>query len=123
MTRIYAIAAAFAAVSIGVACAAQATATNPSQAEIKSLERTAHTAQQYQTLANYFKARQANFEQQAQAEKQEWERRSQITASIYEKYPRPVDSSRNRYEYFSYEAGQMGQQAAHFDALSASAAQ
>jgi hypothetical protein len=30
-----------------------------------------------------------------------------------------VDSSRNRYEYFTYEAQQMAQQVQHFESLSA----
>ena len=42
-------------------------------------------------------------------------------AGMAAKYPRPVDSSRNRYEYFLYEAGQMSQQAEHYESLSARA--
>jgi hypothetical protein len=81
--------------------------------------RDAHTAQQYHDLAAYFRERQQYFEQQAQSEKIEWDRRSQITAASYQKYPRPADSSRNRYEYFTYEAQQMASQADHFESLSA----
>ncbi|MGO9794509.1 MAG: hypothetical protein ACLPLZ_00255 [Terracidiphilus sp.] len=89
------------------------------QSEIKQMIRDAHTAQQYHDLATYFQGRQQYFEQQAQSEKIEWDRRSQITAASYQKYPRPADSSRNRYEYFTYEARQMASQADHFDILSA----
>jgi hypothetical protein len=81
----------------------------------------AHTPQQYQALATYFRSRQQVLEQQAQSEKLEWDRRSQITAASYQKYPRPADSSRDRYEYFTYEAQQMSQQAAHFESLAAPA--
>jgi hypothetical protein len=87
--------------------------------EIKQMISAAHTAQQYQDIAAYYRAQQQYFEQQAQSEKLEWERRSQITAATYQKYPRPADSSKNRYEYFTYEAQQMASLAVHFDSLSA----
>lgn len=90
-----------------------------SQSQIKQMMRDAHTAQQCHDLAVYFRERQKYFEQQAQSEKSEWDRRSQITVGIYQKFPRPADQSRNRYEYFTYEAQQMAYQADHFDSLSA----
>ncbi len=90
-----------------------------SQSEVKQMIRDAHTAQQYRDLATYFRERQQYFAQQAQSEKIEWDRRSQITAASYQKYPRPADSSRNRYEYFTFEAQQMASQADRFDNLSA----
>jgi len=89
------------------------------QSEIKQMIRDAHTAQQYHEIATYFEGRQQYFEQQAQSEKLEWERRSQNVTGPAAKYPRPVDSSRNRYEYFSYEAQHMALQAEHFEGLSA----
>jgi hypothetical protein len=95
--------------------------THYSQTEVRQMIRDAHSVEQYKTLASFFRARQQAFEQQAQSEKAEWDRRSQIAAASYEKYPRPADSSRNRYEYFTYEASQMSQQAAHFESLSATA--
>lgn len=88
-----------------------------SHTELKAMIRSAHTQQQYQDLASYFRTRQQYFLQQAAAEKVEWERRSQNIVGIEAKYPRPVDSSRNRYEYFSYEADQMRIQADHFQSL------
>jgi len=95
--------------------------THYSQTEVRQMIRDAHSVEQYKTLASFFRARQQAFEQQAQSEKAEWDRRSQIAAASYEKYPRPADSSRNSYEYFTYEASQMSQQAAHFESLSATA--
>jgi len=92
-----------------------------SDAQAQQMLRSAHTVEQYHMLASYFHARQLVFEEKAQAEKQEWDRRSQVTAASYQKYPRPADSSRNRYEYFTYEAQQMSDQAAHYENLSASA--
>ncbi len=92
---------------------------NYSKSEIKQMIRDAQSVQQFQALAAYFRSRQQAMKQQAHSEIVEWERRSQITAGLYEKYPRPVDSSRNRYEYFNYEAKQMALQARHFESLSA----
>jgi hypothetical protein len=107
--------------AIGAASAQPSTAVHYSQSEVRKMIRQAHTPQQYQTLAAYFKAEQQAYERQAQSEKAEWERRSQNVTGLAAKYPRPVDSSKNRYEYFTYEAGQKAQQAAHFESLSATA--
>jgi hypothetical protein len=93
------------------------TSPDLSHAELKKMVQSAHTADQYASLASYFKWRQEEFEQQAHAELVEWDRRSQFVSSIAEKYPRPVDSSRNRYEYFTYEARQMNQKAAYYENL------
>jgi len=103
----------------GAARAESSTPVKYSNSELKQMEQEAHTPQQYQALATYFRSRQQNFEQQAQAEKAEWERRSQNVTGSAAKYPRPVDSSKNRYDYFTYEAQQMSQQAAHYESLAA----
>lgn len=89
-----------------------------SKSEIQQMIRAAHTPQEYQALAEYFRSEQQAFESKALVEKAEWDRRSQNVTGPLAKYPRPVDSSRNRYEYFAYEAQQMGQQADHFENLS-----
>ena len=109
------------AVSAGLAHAQNSMNAGMSPAQAEQMLHSARTVEQYQMLAGYFHARQLVFEEKAQAEKAEWDRRSQITAASYQKYPRPADSSRNRYEYFTYEAQQMAQQAAHFESLSTSA--
>jgi hypothetical protein len=123
MTRRIQVLAALAAfaVSGGLAHAQNSMNVGMSNSQVQSLLRSAHTVEQYQMLASYFHARQLVFEEKAQEEKVEWDRRSQITAASYQKYPRPADSSRNRYEYFTYEAHQMAQQAAHFESLSTNA--
>jgi hypothetical protein len=96
---------------------AQPTIPNYSTSEVKKMIHEAHTPQQYQTLAQYFKAREQNYDEQAASEKAEWQRRSQNVSGPAAKYPRPVDSSKNRYEYFEYEAQQMSNQATHFESL------
>ena len=120
-TKTLAFALTVAAAVIGVAHAVTPSVTHSDPVEIRSLIKVAHTPNDYLKLASYFRTKQQTFEEQAKVEKQEWDRRSQNTASLAEKYPRPVDSSRNRYEYFSYEAGKMKEQAAHFETLAANA--
>jgi len=117
------IAASLIVLAAGIAYGESQAGTEFSRAELQTMIRSAHSSQQYQTLATYFRSRQQALEKQALAEKAEWDRRSQITASVAQKYPRPVDSSRNRYEYFTYEANQMAQQAAHYENLSQSSQQ
>ena len=90
-----------------------------SKAELYKLVRGAHSAGQYRALAKYLRAQESGFKQKAQAEKVEWDHRAQNVTGIAAKYPRPVDSSRYRYEYFIYEAEQMDQQASHYEALAA----
>jgi hypothetical protein len=99
--------------------AESATPANLSRGDLKKMIREAHTSEDYLTLASYFRWRQQEFEQQARSEKAEWDRRSTNSYLAAAKYPNPVDSSRNRYEYFTYEAQKMGQQAAHYESLSA----
>lgn len=112
------------ALSVSTTCLASgepSPAVHLSHSEVQKMIREAHTPQQFEALAAYFRTQQQGFEKQAQSEKQEWERRSQNVTGPAAKYPRPVDSSRNRFEYFNYEARQMAQQTAHFESLSAGA--
>jgi hypothetical protein len=123
MKHTFKIVASLAVLAAGMACAESQSGTELSRADLQTMIRSAHSAQQYQALATYFRGRQQALEKQAQAEKAEWDRRSQVTASVAQKYPRPVDSSRNRYEYFTNQANQMGQQAAHYESLLTNAQQ
>ena len=106
-------------VAAGTAFTQAQSATQTTHADVQGMIRGAHTTQDYANIATYFRSRQHNFESQAQAEKVEMDRRSQITAASYQKYPRPVDSSRNRYDYFTSEAKEMNMQASHYEDLSA----
>jgi hypothetical protein len=85
------------------------------------MERSAQTPEQYQELASYFRTRQQDFRQQAVSEVPLMAWRSQFTFSLAAKYPRPFDSSRNRYDYFMYETHQMSQKAAYYEGLAAGA--
>jgi hypothetical protein len=64
----------------------------------------AHAPEQYRALASYFGKQHKDYLQQATEEKKEWERRSRNVTGILAKYPRPVDSARNLYEYYMYKA-------------------
>jgi len=104
-------------------CMGQPASASYGHAELKKMINEAHTAEQYKALAVYFRSQQKNYKQKAAAEMHEWARRSEVNAPLYQKYPRPVDSSRNRYEYFTYEAHQMNAQFTHYQALATGASQ
>jgi len=57
------------------------------------------------------------YSRKAADEKQEWERRSLNTSGINQKYPRPVDSARNLFEYYSYKASEAEGLAAKYTQL------
>ena len=58
----------------------------------------------------------------ASDEMAEWARRSQNTTGRAAKYPRPVDSARNRYEYYAHEADEAAFQADKYNRFAAGAA-
>jgi len=87
------------------------------KAQLAQLKQEAHTPEQYRALAVYFEQRKVSYQEQAAQIKKEWERRSQNIVGSAAKYPRPVDSARNLYEYYSYEAGQAGVQQAQYEHL------
>jgi hypothetical protein len=99
--------------------AESANTQNLSRSDLKRMVQSAHTSEDYLTLASYYRWRQQQFEEQAQSEKIEWARRAANGYLAAAKYPNPVDSSEYRYEYFEYEAQKMSAQAAHYEGLSA----
>jgi hypothetical protein len=70
------------------------------KAQLKELVRSAHTPEQYKVLASYYGGRRRSYLQEAVEKKREWDRRSQNVFGVFAKYPRPVDSARNLYEYY-----------------------
>jgi hypothetical protein len=91
-----------------------------SNAELKQMRQGAHNPEQYQAMATYFRTRQQDFEQKAEVEKAEWVRRSQNITGPQQKYPRAVDSAKNLYEYYAYEAQQASQEVAYYESQGAS---
>ena len=104
---------------------AQGTASSPetgahyTQAQLKQLALNAHAPAQYTALANYYGERKSDYLQKAAEEKQEWERRSQNIMGPAAKYPRPVDSARDLYEYYMYKASEAGTLEAKYSQLAA----
>ncbi len=109
------------AVVTGAAASPASTTPDLSRAELKRMIENAHSTEDYLTLASYFRSRQQQFEKKAHDELVFWAQRSMNVSLAAAKYPRPEDSSKNRYEYFTYEAQKMSRQAAHFEGLSANA--
>ena len=106
------------AMAVGVACAEAPARQNYTRAEIQKMVHEAHTSEQYRELAEYYRFRQQSFELRARAEKHEWVRRT-FDVSTPGKYPSPEDSSKNRYEYFMYEATKMSLLAVRYSMLAA----
>ena len=61
---------------------------------------------QYKTLATYYNKEQKKYQLLANDEKKEWIRRSQNIVGIEAKYPRPVDSARYLYDYYTYKVAE-----------------
>jgi hypothetical protein len=93
------------------------TGAHYTQAELKEMALNAHAPAQYKALSSYYGERKADYLQQAADEKVEWDRRSQNVMGVAAKYPRPVDSARNLYEYYMYKAGEAGTLEAKYDRL------
>ena len=102
---------------VSFSASAQTTAekTQYSQKEVAQLTREAHTPEQYQALASYFRTQEKLFNEKALVEKQEWDRRSTITVGPAAKYPKPADSARNLYQYYSAKADEMATRAADYE--------
>jgi len=114
----------FALVSIGSAQGAVSPAANGehyTQSQLKRLAHEARTPEDYKNLAAIYGKQQQDYLQQAAEEKQEWVRRSQITTSLYAKYPKPADSARNLYEYYVAKASEAGALSTKYSQLAAPA--
>ncbi len=91
-----------------------------SHGELRKLIHEAHTWEQYQALASYYRFQQQAYQQQAKSEITEWARRSLYVIGPASKSPRPVDSAKYRYQYFSYESQQMSRLADRYQRLAVS---
>ena len=87
--------------------------------EAHSLMKSAHSTEQYKQLAGYFHQQEAVYRAKAADEKIERDRRAQVNAGLYQKYPRPVDSSQYRYESYTTDADQAALKAQHYEQLAA----
>jgi len=92
------------------------------KAQLKQMAQDAHTPEQYNALAAYYGEQHQHYLQEAADEKQEWARRSQNVMAVAAKYPRPVDSARNLYEYYTEMANETGELTTKYTQLAATAA-
>jgi hypothetical protein len=82
------------------------------------MERDAHTPEQNKALANYYGTKQKDYAQLAAEAKQEWLQRSENAPAVAAaKYPRPVDSARNLFEYYTQKASEAASLSAKYDQL------
>jgi hypothetical protein len=97
--------------SVGIAqgtASSSETGAHYTQAQIKQLALNAHAPAEFNALASYYGAQRHSYLLQAAEEKKEWDRRSQNVMGVAAKYPRPVDSARNLYEYYMAKASEAG---------------
>ena len=83
--------------------------------EAHSLMKSAHSTEQYKQLAGYFHQQEAVYRSKAADEKIERDRRAQVDAGLYQKYPRPVDSAQTLYESYVSSADSAALEARHYD--------
>jgi hypothetical protein len=103
----------------GVAFAEAPARQNYTRAQIEKMVHDARTAEQYRQLAEYYRSREQEYRERAHLEEREWARRTLDDSSPC-KYPTPEDSSKYRYEYFTYEAAKMSVLAERYYLLAAS---
>jgi len=75
-------------------------------AQIRKMAREAHTVEQFTVLADYYATRRRMYKRKAAEEMHLWAERSAVITPLSEKWPRPVDSARNLYDYYEYEANE-----------------
>jgi hypothetical protein len=85
--------------------------------EAHSLMKSASSVQQYKQLAGYFHQQESVYRAKAADEKIERDRRAQVNAGLYQKYPRPVDSAQSLYESYVSTADSAALEARHYDQL------
>lgn len=113
------------AFAAGPGYAQTARAEEPPQytaAQIRDMARAAHTPDQYSELADYYQARRRMFVRQASEEMDLWAQRNAVITPLSEKWPRPVDSARNLYDSYLYQAAKSAARAARYSDLANKAA-
>jgi len=90
-----------------------------SASDAHRLMKTAHDSGQYRALAAYFRQKEQSSSSQRDAELSLWNSRKQGIAANQNKYPRPVDSAHNLYDYYVYETSHAAAQAHHYEQMAA----
>jgi hypothetical protein len=86
-------------------------------AQIRRMVHEAHTVEQYTVLADYYATRQRMYKRKAAEEMHLWAERNAMINSVYEKWPRPVDSARNLYDYYEYKVAESAKLEAKYSRL------
>jgi hypothetical protein len=86
-------------------------------AQIRRMAREAHTVEQYTVLADYYATRQRMYKRKAAEEMHLWAERNAVINSVYEKWPRPVDSAKALYDYYEYKVGESAKLEAKYSRL------
>jgi len=88
-----------------------------SRAELHQMTRNAHTGDQYRELAEYYRSKQSDYEQQARVERAQWLSLRLGAPWAMTKAPTPVDFARNWYEILNGRAEKMSAKAQYFEDL------
>jgi hypothetical protein len=91
--------------------------------DVHNLMKSASSSAQYLQLADFFHKQEADYRAKAADEKIERDRRAQVNAALYQKYPRPVDSAQYLYESYLTDADTAALRARHYDQLAATQTQ
>lgn len=91
-------------------------------AQIRKLSREARTAEQFGELADYYAIRQRMFKRKAAEAMDLWAQRNAVITPLSEKWPRPVDSAKARYDYFEYEVNRCGELSRKYSRMADAAA-
>jgi hypothetical protein len=78
-------------------------ATRITTKEAHALMKSAHEQAQYQELAAYYRQQEQSYRAKRDEALALWNTRAQGIAANQNKYPRPVDSAHNLYDYYAYE--------------------
>jgi hypothetical protein len=85
---------------------------------VRRLARRAHTTEEFKTVADGYQTLEEFYNGKAEEERLEWIRRSQMPAmSIAAKFPRPVDSAHDLYQYYRKKADEMAKLLARYRQL------
>src|SRR5579863_2545034 len=86
-------------------------------AQIRKMAREAHTVQQFTVLADYYQTRRRMYQRKAAEEMHLWAERNAMITPLSEKWPRPVDSARNLYDYYEHMADESAALVEHYNKL------
>lgn len=88
-----------------------------STAEIRQMARDAHTVEQFSALADYYQVQRRMYQRKAAHQMHLWAERNAVMTPLSEKWPRPVDSARNLYEYYLQMADESASLVEHYNKL------